>query len=80
MSVFGKYYQTTHLQLEMVVVYSTEEDGVSVELDWSLVDPYPGLKSALELGVQQCRAENADDNAAENNGSYDDDDEVCVLK
>ena len=39
-----------------------DDDSFSVEIDWSLVNDYNGLKSALQMGVQQWRADNDNDN------------------
>jgi hypothetical protein len=35
----------------MVRIYSREDDGETYDIDWSLVDPYPALKAAIEDGV-----------------------------
>jgi hypothetical protein len=64
----------------MVVIYSKEERPATVEIDWSVVESYTGLKSALREAVRQWKRENDDDyNPEDESGNVTDDDEDKVL-
>jgi len=61
----------------MVVVYSIEEKSVSVEIERSLVDTHPGLKSALKEAVRKWKADHDTNDPVNENDEMDDDkDEV----